>query len=318
MGKSSYKNSRKKRPNWYVDAKWVCGIIFLVLFITGILFFNISQIISKNNVIDTATSKIEASIESEISVFFDSKGKPIIQDKEMILGALNLAKDKTKEIDNKTKDSTGDTISALNSSYTQIFQNPLDFGKKLATLLAYKLEGLLYTRVSSSLDNASNKIQGMDLKDANIKDKIMSEIAIPKVYSEKQYLRYRTDAIICLVISLLLLIAAIYFSSGFGRLSTPGFLILMSSLPGFFILISFANFLQTSSLNDYTNSDSKIISILSTSIINAFKSQAASLFAVYKYLFIFALILLIIGILGQILLKLLQPKSTTDISPRLK
>jgi len=309
---------RKNRPYFYVDAKWISGIIFLVFFVTGILFFNISQVISKNNVIDTATGNIESSIEQEISIFFDSKGKPIIQDKEMILGALNLAKDKTKEIDSKTKDSTGDTISELNNSYLQIFQNPLDFGKKLATLLAYKLEGLLYTRVSGSLDNASNKIQSMDLKDANIKDKIMSEIAIPKVYSEKQYLRYRNDAIIFLIISLVLLIISIYFSSGFGRLSTPGFLILMASLPGFFILESFVKYLKTSSLNEYTNSSSKIVSILSTSILDAFKTQADSLFIVYKYLFFSALILLIIGIFGSLILKLFQPKSTADISPRLK
>ncbi len=146
----------------------------------------------------------------------------------------------------------------------------------------------------------------------------MSEITIPKVYSKKQYLRYRNDAIIFLVISLFLLIMAIYFSSGFGRLSTPGFLIFMATLPGFFIILSFGNYLQTSSLNDYTNSDSKIVSILSTSILDAFKSQADSLFTVYKYLFITALALLIIGILGQIISKVLQPKSTTDISPRLK
>ncbi|MCX6811441.1 MAG: hypothetical protein NT039_01980 [Candidatus Berkelbacteria bacterium] len=318
MGKFSYENSHRKRPYWYVDAKWVCGIIFLVLFITGILFFNISQIISRKNVIDTATGNIESSIKEEVSKFFDNKGKPLTQDKEVILGALTVAKDKTKELDNKVKESGEDTGQSIMSSYFQIFQNPLDFGKKIATLFAYKLEGLMYSRVSNSLNSASEKIQALDLKDANVKDKIMSEIAIPKVYSEKQYSRYRNDAIICLIISLLLLITAIYFSSGFGRLSTPGFLILMATLPGFFILMSFVKYLRTSPLNDYTNSDSKIVSILSTSILDAFKSQADSLFTVYKYLFIFALVLLVLGILGSFILKIFQPKQTTDISPRLK
>jgi hypothetical protein len=318
MGKTSYENSHKKRPYWYVDAKWVCGIIFLVFFITGILFFNISQVISQNNVIDTATGNIESSIKDEVSKFFDSTGKPIIQNKEIILNSLSIANNKIKEIDKKTKEAADSAGSSIASSYAQIFQNPKDYGKKIVTLFVYKLEGTLFSRVSGSLDRASEKIQAADLKDTRTKDKIMSQITIPKVYSEKQYLRYRNDAIIFLVISLLLLITAIYFSSGFGRLSTPGFLILMATLPGFFILMSFVNYLRTSPLNDYTNSDSKIVSILSTSILDAFKSQADALFSVYKYLFITALILLIIGILGQIILKLLQPKSTTDISPRLK
>jgi NADH:ubiquinone oxidoreductase subunit 6 (subunit J) len=318
MGKTSYENRRKKRPYWYVDAKWICGIIFLVLFIAGILFLNISQMISKKNVIDTATGNIESSIEEEISKFFDSTGRPLTQDREMILGALTVAKEKTKELDNKVRKSTEDTGQSLMSSYFQIFQNPLNFGKKIANILAYKIEGLMYSRVSGALNSASEKITALDLKDVNVKDKIMAEIAIPKVYSEKQYLRYRNDAIICLVIALLFLIVATHFSSGFGRLSTPGFLILMATLPGFLILMSFDKYLRTSLLNDYTNSDSKIVSILSTSILDAFKSQANSLFTVYKYLFIFALVLLVLGILGSFILKIFQPKQTTDISPRLK
>lgn len=308
----------KKKPYWHVDAKWICGIIFLVFFITGILFFNISQIISKNNVIDTATSNIETSIKDEVSKFFDSTGKPLIQNKETILKALSMANDKVKEIDNQARVSAESAGSSLASSYLQIFQDPSDFGKKIATLLIDKFEGVLFSRVSNAIDKASEKIQTADLKDARSKDKIMSQITITKVYSEKQYLRYRNDAIIFLVISLFLLIAAIYFSSGFGRLSTPGFLILMASLPGFFIILSFVNYLRTSVLNDYTNSDNKIVSILSSSILNAFKNQADSLFTVYKYLFISALILLTIGILGSILSKIFQSRSMTDISPRLK
>ena len=318
MGKTSYNDNHKKRPYWHVDAKWICGIIFLVLFITGILFFNISQIISKNNVIDTATGNIESSIKDEVSKFFDSTGKPIIQNKEMILKVLSVANDEAREIDNKAKESAENAGSSIASSYARIFQNPKDYAKKFATVLSYKLEGVLFNRISSTLDRTKDTIQSADLKDTNTKDKIMSQITIPKVYSEKQYQRYRNDAIMFLIIALSLLIAAIYFSSGFGRLSTPGFLILMASMPGFFILMSFDKYLKTSSLNEYTSSNSKIVSILSTSILDAFKSQADSLFGVYKYLFIAALVLLIVGILGQIIFKLLQPKSTTDISPRLK
>ena len=95
----------KKRPYWYVDAKWISGIIFLVFFITGILFFNISQIISKNNVIDTASAKIESSIEEEAAKFFDSSGKPLVQDKKIIFAGLNKARDKILEIKNDAQNS---------------------------------------------------------------------------------------------------------------------------------------------------------------------------------------------------------------------
>lgn len=295
----------KKRPYWFVDAKWISGIIFLVFFITGILFLNISQIISQNNVIDTATAKIESSIEEETSKFFDSSGKPLVQDKKIILSGLNTAKDKAEELKNNAEDSA----KAI---------NPLNFGKDLALLAAYKLEGLMYARVSDALGTAADKISSIDLKEANIKDKIMAEIAIPKVYSQKQYLRYRHDAIILLIIALIFLSAAIYFSTGFGRLSTPGFLILMATFPGFFIIMSFDNYLKTSPLNNLLSSDQKIVRVLAEAILEAFKEQSNSILAVYKYLFFSALILLVIGILGSLLLKLFAPKPTTDISPRLK
>lgn len=295
----------KKRPYWHVDAKWISGIIFLVFFITGILFLNISQIISQNNVIDTAAVKIESSIKEETSKFFDSSGKPLAQDKKIILAGLNTAQDKAEELKNNAEDSAKEI-------------NPLNFGKDLARLAVYKLEGLMYSRVSNALNVASEKIEAMDLKDANLQDKIKSAIEIPKVYSQKQYLRYRNDAIILLTIALLFLLAAIYFSSGFGRLSTPGFLILMAIFPGFFMLMSFDNYLKTSPLNNLLSSDQKIVRILAEAILNAFKEQANSILAVYKYLFFSALILLIIGILGSVLLKLFASKPTTDISPRLK
>lgn len=297
--------TNKKRPYWFVDAKWISGIIFLVFFITGILFLNISQIISKNNVIDTASAKIESSIKEEISKFFDSSGKPLVQDKKIILSGLNAAKDKAEELKNNAEDSAKEI-------------NPLKFGRDSARLIAYKLEGLMYSRISTALNKASEKIEAIDIKDTNLKDKIMSEISIPKVYSLEQYLNYRNDAILFLIIALIFLMAAIYFSSGFGRLSTPGFLILMATLPGFFMIMSFDNYLHTSPLNNYLSSDQKIIRILAEAILSALKEQSSSLLAVYKYLFFSALILLVIGILGSVLLKLFAPKPTTDISPRLK
>ncbi|TSC90515.1 MAG: Uncharacterized protein CEN92_465 [Candidatus Berkelbacteria bacterium Licking1014_96] len=295
----------KKRPYWHVDAKWISGIIFLVFFITGILFLNISQIISQKNALDIASSKIESSIKEEVSQFFDKNGKPLVQDKKIILSGLNTAKDKVEELKNNAEDSAKEI-------------NPLNFGKDLARLAAYKLEGLMYARVSDALGTAADKISALDLKEANIKDKIMAEITIPKVYSQKQYLRYRNDAIIFLFAALLFLVTAIYFSSGFGRLSTPGFLILMASMPGFFMLMSFDNYLKTSPLNNLLSSNQKIVRVLAEAILNAFKEQSSSILAVYKYLFFSALILLVIGILGSVLLKLFAPKPTTDISPRLK
>lgn len=318
MGNSSYEKSHKKRPYWHIDAKWISGIIFLVFFVTGILFLNISQIISKNNVVDTASSKIEASIEEEISKFFDNKGRPLIQDKEMILGALNLTKNEMDSLNQKAEQSANNAGPSLLSSYSQIFQNPLNFGKNLASFFAYKLEAMMYGRISNALDTANEKVSTLDLKDTNIKDKIMSSIAIPKIYSQKQYERYRNDAIIFLIIASFFLIIAIYFSSGFGRLATPGFLILMSSLPGFFLLLSFDNYLHTSPLNNLLTSDQKIIQILADAILSSFKEQSNSILVVYKYLFFSALVLLVIGIIGIILSKILQPKATTDISPRLK
>lgn len=318
MGNPLFEKGEQKRPYWHVDAKWLSGIIFLVFFISGILFLNISQIISKNNVVDKASGNIESAIREEAAKFFDNNGKPIAQNKEIILKTLTISNDKLKEIDSNFKEKAESASSAIASSYIKILESPKDFSKNIATIFAYQLENNLSTRASGALEKAKEKIQAADLKDARAKDEIISKISIPKIYSEQQYLRYRNNAIFFLFISLLLLIAAIYFSSGFGRISTLGFLIFMSSLPGFFVTLSFVNYLRTSLLNNYLNSDNKIISIFSTSILDAFKSQANSLFAVYKYLFISALALFTIGIIGMILSKIFQTKSTADISPRLK
>lgn len=309
--------TNKKRPYWYVDAKWISGIIFVVLFITALLSFNISQIISENNIIDTALSKIEQSIEEEIGKFFDEKGKPLSDDKGEVLSALTISQNKITELKNKAKESSDQDETLFFSSHENFFKNPLSYIQNIPLFFTHHLESAIYVRISDALDKASAKISTLNLRDKNLKEQILTEIQIPKIYSENQYHNFRVEAIVLFILSLVFLTLAIFFSTGLGRFSTPGFLILLASIPGFFLLLNFNNYLKTSPLNNLANSDQKVIQVLASALFGALKNQAEDIFVVYKYLFIIALILLAIGVFGSILIKIFQPKSTSGISPRL-
>jgi hypothetical protein len=304
------KSNKKPRPYWHVDAKWIAGLLFIVFFITSLLLYNFTQIISRENVVDTITTDIQNSLRQGLEEFSQEANEWVNQEGESIKLVLTVARhelermaDEVEQTEKQIKTGEGERVKPFEELDLYIEKNELEKYEKWAEVIVYR-------KLSKTLDEVKKEAFSPSIETYNIKEEIINKIEFPKVYSEEIYQRYRKISFIMLFISFILLFLVVFFSYRFGRLFSPGLLIAITSLPGFYIFNRANQFLKESTLNDLAKSDNVIIQTLASAVLNASNKQIAALYAVYKTLLIISIVLIIGSIIGKIIYTVYIRKKT--------
>ncbi|MFA6295921.1 MAG: hypothetical protein WC663_01060 [Patescibacteria group bacterium] len=292
--------TKKERPSWYLDLKWVSSLLFFIFFVSALLIYNFSQIVSKKNVVDQMTTNIQTSLQKELTDFFQLANQFLATNENYVKIILNEAKNEldklaktSEEASKQTSEQSGEKIQPIKGLDFSIDKNQIDKYSK-------EIETAIYKEIANSLQ----EIQDKGLTNATDRDQWQKELTdkinFPKIYSPELHRKYVLISSLLFFISFILFFGAIFFSYAWGRVFTPGLLILLTSIPGFYIFNRAHNYLIHSSLKNLADSSNFLIQLFAQAVYDAFNQQINSIYLVYKVLLVLGIILMITAIAGKI------------------
>lgn len=196
------------RPYWHVDAKWICGIL---------LFFLLAA-----NLLLTSLVKIT-----------DEKNGPTIA--ALVIGAAFVRGDEAQaKADARVEIAKqGGAIKPLpNFPDVVITEKDLDLPVRDIKLKVFK------PIAESIYNDGVEATAARYAKTPEEKDKFVRDAFFFKPFTKEFHQGIKSFSKTLLIISILLLLAFIYFCAGWGRLANPGLLLLAVSLPGSFIALA--------------------------------------------------------------------------------
>lgn len=292
--------TKKERPSWYIDLKWVSSLLFIVFFVSALLLYNFSQIVSKKNVVDQMTTNIQTSLQKELSDFFQLANQFLSTNQNYVKIILSEAKTELDKLA-KTSEEASQDVSKENGEKIQPIKG-LDFSidKNQIDKYSKQIETAIYKEIANSLQD----IQDKGLTNATDREQWQKELTdkinFPKIYSPELHRKYVLIASLLFFISFILFLSAIFFSLNWGRVFTPGLLILITSIPGFYIFNRAHDYLIHSSLKNLADSSNFLVQLFAQAVFDAFNQQINSIYLVYKVLLVIGIILMLVAIVGKI------------------
>ncbi len=291
--------TKKERPSWHTDLKWASSLLFISFFVSALLLYNFSQIVSKKNVVDQMTTNIQTSLQKELSDFFQLANQFLSTNENYVKIILSEAKnelDKLAQTSEQASNETsqdGEKIQPIKGLSFSIEKNQIDKYFK-------QIETAIYKEIASSLQD----IQDKGLTNATDREQWQKEltekISFTKIYSAELHRKYILISSLLFFISFILFLSAFFFSFKWGRVFTPGLLILLTSIPGFYILNRAHDYLVHSSLKNLADSSNFLVQLFAQAVYDAFNQQINSIYLVYKVLLIIGMILVVTAIAGKI------------------
>ncbi len=300
------------RPYWFVDAKWICGILFLLFFTATLWLYNFTQVISQNNLVDTISGDVQVLLKQKVENI-DIK----VQSSEDLKNQIGFAKQQMQNLADQAKNGQGQ-FQIIPTERIQPIKG-LDFYIEKNQIKNYvtQAEVAIYTEIVKLINNSKieeiigtaatiekvipDQINIINATIIGLKQQIINSINFPKVYSVKAYQKYQNYFYILLTISIILFLGVIFFSYRFGRILNPGILMFVTALPGVYIWNSIYKLWQQTPLNNLTKSKIDILGSIAGIIINDTNKQITALYNVQRNVLILASILIIVAIAGKII-----------------
>lgn len=199
--------SDKPRPYWHKDAKWVLSLLLCVVLGLWLLLAVVHKATSRDVAVDTMTGLITFGVAQHGQV--DQQAVDELRRK--------IAESPTKSI----QPIEGFPITIAEAD----LQLPPD---QLVDKIFRQLTVKLYDKGARQLaeEQTSDKAQ---------QDKFVNDASAIALFSKEGHDKVGTWLLVTALTVLILMIGTAWFSHGFGRLVTPGLVILVVSLPGFII-----------------------------------------------------------------------------------
>ena len=193
------------RPYWHVDAKWIVGILLVISLGIALFAFSLSRVTER----DTAV-QFSANV---VANLFSREGLDNENDvEELRQQALRLP---------------GNEITPLEQ-----FPGITLTKEDLRTLSAKELKLKLFSQLTGTIyDNGLEEAAAKFTNDPDEQDNFVKQAAVLGVLTEATHDAVQTAFTLTLIISLVLLAALVFFSAGWGRLVSPGVVLLFVSLP---------------------------------------------------------------------------------------
>lgn len=291
--------TKKERPSWYTDLKWVSSLLFIIFFVSALLLYNFSQVVSKKNVVDQMTTNIQTSLQKELSDFFQLANQILATNENYVKIILSEAKNELDKLAQTSEQAAneaiqnGEKIQPIKGIDFSIDKNQIDKYSK-------QIETAIYKEIASSLQ----EIQDKGLTNATDREQWQKELTekinFPKIYSKDLHRKYVLISALLFFVSFILFISAIFFSFKWGRVLTPGLLILLTSIPGFYIFNRAHDYLVHSALKNLADSNNFLIQLFAQAVFDAFDQQISSIYLVYKVLLALGIMLVAVAIIGKI------------------
>lgn len=286
------KLSPKEREPGQIDLKWIAAISATLIFTIILLLSNVLSVISKNNIIDTMTSKVNNSVNQKIEeITTVSESISYALDKDVKINILNAAQQNfhQREVLAQTK------IDQINASQEEKSAGFFSAQEKEKYLKKFEL--FLNQRAQTSIELAKNQESSPSFGENGQ----YFELKIPKVYSPNLYHKYLAYYILAIILFIVFFLAALYYSAGFGRLITAGLIFMFSTVFGLKIFSNINSILNNSFLKNATDANSGLIRAFFTPIYDVIHDQIVHLYRGYEVWMIIGVTLLVLGIIGKII-----------------
>lgn len=191
------------RPYWHVDAKWVCAILLtLGLWVSSVLYI-LSTLTSERIAVPVATQIVAG--------LFSNKG---LDDTTEI-----------EEFKQKARQQAGDKVETLPG----IFVSKTDIETLSPRELRLKIFGQL---VTPYYELGAKGVAAKQTTDPAERAKIERQAGLLALLNKNTHEILEQAFLISLGLLVLPLIGLVYFSAGFGRLVSPGIVLISISFPG--------------------------------------------------------------------------------------
>ncbi len=204
---------RKDRPLWFIDAKWVVGILFVLVFSSTLALYNVMQLTDRERAVEVITVAIEKSL---------SKAEGNIQN--LIAEYKNELAAKAEQ-ESPAEPTEERPIAKILKSFFPESEILTSSPEQLKTKMLQDIAVPFYEGGTSAI---FTMLRGVDYT------KYLDEgLQSFQIYSDETHQQMQTWFGISLTVSLVVLLGLIYFSCGWGKLFSPGLVLLIASFPGF-------------------------------------------------------------------------------------
>ena len=210
-----FKVGRKDRPTWFIDAKWICGIFFVLVFSTTMALYNVMQLTDRERAVEVITVAIEKSL---------SKAEGNIQN--LITDYKNELAARSQEQTDSEQPTEERPIAKILKSFFPESEILTSSPEQLKTKMLQNIAVPVYENGTSAV---FTMLRGLDY--AKYLDEGLRSF---QIYSDETHRQLEVSFGVSLTISLVFLFGLIYFSCGWGKLFAPGLVVLLASAPGYF------------------------------------------------------------------------------------
>ncbi|MBU1130979.1 hypothetical protein KJ840_02500 [Patescibacteria group bacterium] len=285
-GQENCRLSSKPRPYWRINAKWITGILlFFVLGLT-LLFYNLVQITSEQPAVEAVTTALALS--------FSPQGLDNETDVNLFIQQLR------KSPDGRLQPIPGLKIIVEESA--------------IAGLSPREMRLYLFRQIAEPLywQGPEGVIALAD--DSAMQQKLTEGIGPISIITLKTHQTFNKIFIVLLIISLALFLPLVFFSNRFGRLASPGFIILAASLPGTVIFNFISIILQSNDINQPPIEAGGLSGMIGYIAANALPPIVSIIARNYLFFSILGLGLILLAVAGKIIWRLCQRKADQKVN----
>ena len=237
-------NSAQPRPYWHVDAKWISGILLFFSLSACLLFYNLSNL----TVRDTAV-KLSASVMASL---FSKNG---LDDEA---NAAGLRQQVTQ--------SASETVMPIPQFPTITLTK-----QQVASLSARDLQLAIFSQITGPIYDQGLSIAAATFtNDAQQRDSFIQQAAPLGFLTASTHDALQKLFLFSGLISILLLAAVIFYSAGWGRLVSPGVILLLASPLGSLIGLGLTLMPKNSPSSPITTLPVGIADTLGTSLTHSY------------------------------------------------
>ncbi len=198
------KRVSKPRPYWHVDAKWITGIMLLFVFSLTLVSYCLFQITAEKPAVDVLSTAMALALSKN----------GLDDEKDIVQFRQTLSQSPDKSIQ---------PIPFLNIKIRE---------QDIANLSPRETRLYLFRQIAEPLYKDGAQGLASLTNDPEIQKKMSDGVGLLGVFSLKTHQALQRVFYILGAISLVLLIPLVFFSRRFGRIASPGFIIIIASLPG--------------------------------------------------------------------------------------
>ena len=273
--------SKANRPGWFIDAKWVFSLAFILVFSTCLTSYNVMQVTSRERAVETLTGIIEKSLDTA---------------EDGLLGKIENYKQKlAKKEGSQISDNTDEEKDTIGKALSFFFPEQ-DIMDKPAT----ELKELFLKKLATPIYEEGTSVVFSVLKDINYTSPIDKALKKVPIYSDETHDKLMTWFVTTLIISMILLVGAVYFSRGWGKIFVPGLIIALASGPGFFGYGYSRKFLKDVIPNVTAESGNFFINVFVVGIVQTLEKYTKEIVVFQATWFWIGIALIITAIAGKI------------------